>query len=89
MSSDQDLSWRQWDGDYVVFNPASGDTHVLDIATGEVLMRLAAGPASIEEIAECLAAFLQVDKDSDLAEAARDMVQKLDELGLIEPAPPC
>lgn len=89
MGSDQDLSWRQWDGDYVVFNPASGDTHVLDIATGEVLMRLAAGPASIEEIADRLAAFLDVDKDSGLAEAATEMVRKLDELGLIEPATPC
>lgn len=89
ISTDQDLTWRQWDGDYVVYNPVSGDTHILDIVTGEILRGLATGPASEEEIARRMAAFLEVEKDDALNEAALTMVEKLDELGLIEPLPPC
>ena len=83
------MSWRQWEGDYVVFNAASGNTHLLDIASGEVLMALLGGPASASQIAERLAKFLEVANDDGLQAAADGIVSNLDDLGLIERAEPC
>lgn len=86
---DADLAWRQWDGDYVVFDPASGNTHLLDIASGEVLMTLLDGPASAERIAARVADLLEVGQDEPLGAAVAGILESLDELGLIEPAEPC
>ena len=40
------LPLRYWDGDYVVYNPLTGNTHVLDIVAGKVLEIIMAGPAT-------------------------------------------
>ena len=37
------LRWRCWDGDFVVFNPLSGYTHLLDVVTGQILTLLISG----------------------------------------------
>jgi PqqD family protein of HPr-rel-A system len=34
------LSWRVWDGEFVVFNPRTGSTHLLSEFAGEVLLGL-------------------------------------------------
>ncbi|MFQ5774661.1 MAG: HPr-rel-A system PqqD family peptide chaperone [Kiloniellaceae bacterium] len=82
--SDGGLSYRCWDGEYVVFNPASGNTHLLDIASGEVLMVLLSEPAGNDRIAERLADFLEVGNDESLKTAVREILDELEELGLIE-----
>jgi len=50
-----DLLWQFWDGEFVVFNTGSGDTHVLDVFSGEVLRSIEQQPASAAEIATYLA----------------------------------
>jgi len=39
----RELELRYWDGDYVVYNPLNGSTHVLDIVAGEVLKAISDG----------------------------------------------
>lgn len=84
-----DLSWRCWDGEYVVFNPASGNTHILDIASGEILMCLLDGRTGTETVSARLAALLEVDNDAEAEAAATRILDSLAELGLIEPAGQC
>ena len=73
-----------WDGDYVVFAPLSGDTHILDITGGEVLQALLTGPETAETIQRKIAALLDLPADATLAAQVDGMLENLDELGLIE-----
>lgn len=77
---------RDWDGDLVVYNPLSGDTHIFDIATGETLKAVSAGTAGEGQIRAHIATFLDVPDDTLLAEHVGGILAHLDELGLIEPA---
>ena len=96
---DNDVSWRLtvagplplrcWDGDYVVYNPLSGDTHLLDIVTGEVLRMVMAACTRVSEVREGVAEFLEVPNDSNVAEQVDVILDALDRLGLIEPADGC
>jgi PqqD family protein of HPr-rel-A system len=83
------LSIRDWDGDYVVFNPLSGHTHVLDIVAAEALQLLGVAPANEDDIRHRLAAFLEVPNDREFALHVRTIVAHLDELGLIERTGAC
>lgn len=79
------LRWRCWAGDYVVFDPFSGQTHMLDIVTGQVLRLLESGPSDIDRIRSEISAFLEVDDDRRVAEAVSDILARLEEAGLISP----
>ena len=81
---------RNWDGDYVVYNPLSGNTHILDIVTGEVLKVIAAGPARASALCKRVANFLDLPADDgNLTNHVGEILGVLDDLGLIEPAHGC
>jgi PqqD family protein of HPr-rel-A system len=86
LGADGRIAWRQWDGDYVVFNPASGDTHLLDIASGEVLVALRGGRASTEELAAHLADLLEIGTGDTVTSATEHILATLTRLGLVDPA---
>ena len=75
---------RDWDGDYVVYNPLSGDTHILSIVAGEVLKLISAAPLSVSQVRQHIAAFLQVPDDDRIATHVGSILANLDEMGLIE-----
>lgn len=83
------LPLRYWDGDYVVYNPLTGDTHVLDIVAGEVLKVIMAAPTTSRELCQHVADFLEVPNDVRTAENVDAVLATLDELGLIEPTEAC
>jgi PqqD family protein of HPr-rel-A system len=83
------LALRCWDGDYVVYNSLSGDTHILDIVTGEVLRQFAIGPATSIDLCRLVAAFLEIPDTGSVAEQVAQIVRALDDLGLIEPVAAC
>ena len=76
-------------GDYVVYNPLTGNTHVLDIVAGKVLEIIMAGPATSAELCQHIAAFLDVPNDLRTAENVDAILAVLDRLGLIEPVAAC
>jgi PqqD family protein of HPr-rel-A system len=78
-----------WDGDYVVYNPLSGNTHIFDIVTGEVLQTIMSGKAGTSEICQHIAHFLEVPDDASIAEHVGRILAALDRLALIEPADGC
>lgn len=83
------LQWRFWQGDYVVFNPLSGNTHLLDIVAGKVLMAVLADQVATDVLSEQISTFLEVEPDAKLLAHVTSVLEKLDELGLIEPAARC
>jgi PqqD family protein of HPr-rel-A system len=90
VSTTAQLPMRNWDGDYVVYNPLSGNTHILDIVTGEVLKVIAAGPARASSLCRRVADFLELPPDDDnLSGHVGEILGVLDDLGLIEPAHGC
>lgn len=84
-----ELPLRYWEGDYVVYNPLTGNTHVLDIVAGKVLKTISAGDGHSSEICRCIAEFLEVPNDAGIADSVREILTHLDELGLIEPVDGC
>lgn len=80
---------RYWEGDCVVYNTLSGDTHILDIVAGEILRAVMEKPVQGRELVRHIAAFLEVpDDDTTLANVSQ-ILHRLDELGLIEPGSAC
>jgi PqqD family protein of HPr-rel-A system len=80
---------RCWDGDYVVYNSLSGDTHLLDIVSGEVLKSILSSPKRDSELHLAVARFLEVPADAGVEARVAEIVAALDDLGLIEPEPEC
>jgi PqqD family protein of HPr-rel-A system len=80
----ESLRWRCWGGDYVVFNSSSGQTHLLDVVTGRMLVELTDGSCDILEIRCDIARFLEVPDDERLASTIAGILTRLEEAGLIE-----
>ena len=80
---------RNWDGDVVVYNRLSGDTHIVDIVTGEVLRSIVAGNSCDDALCRRVAAFLDIPDDESLRGRVGRMLHTLEDLGLIEPVGGC
>ena len=78
------LPFRFWDGEIVVYNPLSGDTHMLDVLTSELLRVLMGGPADVAALRRATAVFLDVPDNEQVAQHVGQALASLDELGLIE-----
>ena len=85
----EDLVWRDWDGDCVVFSPTSGNTHVLDILSGEVLKAIAEARRRNQELVSHAALYLDVPESTDLKAVVRDVTERLEAAGLIEEVADC
>jgi PqqD family protein of HPr-rel-A system len=82
------LRWRFWDGESVVFHPASGDTHLLNPVAAEALHVLQQGPLDAGALARSVASRLDLEADGELAEKVGRLLDELGQLGLIEPVEP-
>ena len=80
---------RDWNGEFAVYNPLSGHTHILDLVAGEVLLLLQQRPQSDAELRKRVAALLEMPSDEALATRVDHILEHLDEIGLIEPADAC
>ena len=77
------LSMRDWDGEHLVFDSSSGDTHLLDESAGQLLCAVCAGAATERSLRQEL---MRRDRSLDAGTAARVCAQSLAalaELGLI------
>ena len=77
----QQLRRRQWDGECVLYNDLSGDTHLIGPDALELLLALQAGPADSDDLGQrLLAAGMAADDDAELA----TMLDDLERLALVE-----
>lgn len=70
----QALRWREWQGEYVLYNDISGDTHLLGAGAIDLLLALRQAPAAESALAGA--------DDAD----APALLAQLQALSLIEPA---
>jgi PqqD family protein of HPr-rel-A system len=82
------LLWQCWDEEEViVFNRASGLTHLLDAFSAAVLRRIEATPATTSDLARFFATGFELD-ERVLSERVDAVCARFDQLGLAEPTPP-
>jgi PqqD family protein of HPr-rel-A system len=80
------LSWRVWDDEFLVYNAASGQTHHLNLLAGEALRSLEVEPAETRELVGRLADRFEIAEDSPPLRMIDRLIHELDELGLIAPS---
>ena len=85
--SSRELVWRLWGEEYVLFDTASGDTHLLDRLVYEGISALQSESLDPPGLARALAVRFQIDEDADLRVYATKLLCRLDELGLVDPVP--
>jgi PqqD family protein of HPr-rel-A system len=83
LTSPGGLLWREWDGETVVFNPASGNTHRLPAAAAEMLRALTARPSTSAELVADLAALLPEQRD-ELGTWVSALLDEFERAGLVE-----
>lgn len=79
------LSWKLWDDEYVVFDHGSGNTHLLDLFSGQVLKALEEGPADAGLVAHRVAASVDEAAGPVLASRIEETLRRLEQAGLVEP----
>ena len=82
-----ELLWREWEGENVVFNLNSGNTHLLNSAAVDVLRLLEKETLSAEEISERLISMVGGSSDEEIVKNVETLLMNLDHLGLVEPVP--
>ena len=82
-----EILWRVWDEEFVVYNTGSGDTHLLDRFTGEVLLTLSESPATLTQLTERVCLKMDLDPQPEVSSYLHTLLPRLCELDLIEIAP--
>ena len=80
------LHYRQWQDDVVVFNEASGATHLISLEVLVVLQQMGDAPISELAFAAILRERFEVD-ESTLSDEVAQLIEQLSCLDLIEPCP--
>jgi len=78
-----DLLWRSWEEEFVVFNMASNQTHLLDAFSAAVLKELEASSKTLEGLTDRFAKDLGAEAEQ-ISERLEETCGRFAELGLIE-----
>ena len=81
---DATLHWKIWDDQCLVFNSASGQTHLLDPIPALLVRQIDEGCGDSEELFLRTAKVLDLDLTSHVRTTLQQILQQLDALGLIE-----
>ena len=84
LPDDVALLWKSWDEEVIVFNRASGQTHLLDALSAEVLRELEMRPRTVADLAALFADRYELDSE-ELGDRLTGICRRFDELGLAEP----
>lgn len=81
------LHWYSWGDEFSVYHSGSGDTHLIDLTTANVVKEL--GRCTIagigtDELAQIIAATDGVDCDQALIQHIEQMLDSLHQLNIIE-----
>lgn len=79
------LLWREWEGESVVFNVNSGNTHLLSSTAVGVLRLLEREVLSVGEISDRLISTIGISSDEEVVNNVETLLKNLDHMGLIEP----
>jgi len=86
----QQLVARSWGDEFVLYNNLSGDTHLLDADSMDVLLQLRCAPASMADLVACFAGDMEPDDLIALPETVAALLAQLEKMYLVESvATPC
>jgi PqqD family protein of HPr-rel-A system len=74
----------QWDKDYVIYDQLSGDTHLLDDLSGELIVALSLQAMSGIELLKKLDQLLDEATELDMENYLLDFIDKFQKLGLLD-----
>jgi PqqD family protein of HPr-rel-A system len=83
LAEENGLVWRAWDGEIVVLNEASGDTHRLDLFASAAFEALLDAPTDVPSLTRRVAQELGVAADEPIHAAVRAALAKFAELNLL------
>jgi PqqD family protein of HPr-rel-A system len=81
----EQLLWRSWTDEHIVYNVSSGNTHVITPIAVKVLKFLQDIPSTRDQIAQHLVSENGIDLDDELVTYVERLVADLDKLGLVLP----
>ena len=82
------LLWQSWDDDeFVVYSTASGDTHLINEVTAEVLCQLEFSEMDFSDLARNVANSLGTELDQQTETSVARLLVYLDQIGLVESVP--
>ncbi|RMF08805.1 MAG: HPr-rel-A system PqqD family peptide chaperone [Alphaproteobacteria bacterium] len=81
-----DFCMDEFDTVTVLFDPRSGDTHLLDVLSREVLDLIADQPRTTGDLARALGDLMPTTAYDEIAARVDDIVDHLDRMGLIYPS---
>ena len=84
LAAESALRWRQFDGEWVLYDLGSGNTSRLDPWPAAVLGLIESGCCSREDLLAELAAEVVTEDAAGLAALTDDALQRLTELGLVQ-----
>jgi PqqD family protein of HPr-rel-A system len=79
-----DLMVRHWESEVFLFNPHTGDTHILNDIAWRLLTACASRRQSETALLEALAVDLGGGDQEELSELLNDHIEQLLQLGLVE-----
>lgn len=81
---DDALEFRRWDDEVVVYNGLSGDTHLLDASTAEILLALRHTRLDMLSLAQLLARKWQCEPTPDFLDELEMTLSNMHALSLVE-----
>ena len=74
----------QWDDDYVIYDELSGDTHLLDGVSGNLITALSEEAMSRTALLKKLNELLDAPSESEMENYLHDFIAKFEQLGLLD-----
>ena len=87
VATDNAFLFHSWGDEFVVYNGATGDTHLLGLVAAQVMLKLQQMPTDVVSMAEWVAPMLQTEPDDDFVLFIEQILTDFDHLGMIEPTP--
>jgi len=84
VTAENELLFRSWGDEFVVYNGATGDTHLLGLVAAQVMLKLQQTPTDAVSLAEWVAPLLQTEPDDELVFVIEQILTDFDSLGIIE-----
>jgi PqqD family protein of HPr-rel-A system len=83
---DSALQFRSWNGEFVVYNSLSGDTHILEESTAQILLVLQQTPSDMLSLAQLLARMWECELCDDFLLEIEMVLSDMHTLSLVERA---
>jgi PqqD family protein of HPr-rel-A system len=81
------LTWREWDGEIILYDSHSGDVHRLEGLSAELFETLISAPADLPSLSARVASALDVECNDALTTAIDSVIRDLYLSGVVAPVP--